>query len=139
MCDYSLEALKSIDAAVGDDLVVKQPGMYGSKGFTNPAKEDCVTCVKEGALLRLEGLPADFREYELGLADGEAANGRLGLVPYSLYRDGIIFDNGAKISMQMLEGVRAHVIMTGAKNAPEDATLASPAPVAVPTYPAYTG
>lgn len=53
MCDYSLEAWKSRDAVVGEELVVRRFG-GGSTGFSDMKDMDTAVCMKPGTELAFE-------------------------------------------------------------------------------------
>lgn len=55
MCDYSLENVQSVKAAVGEKYVVSRfPS--NTVGFAPEGATDCAACVEEGTLLRLDGV-----------------------------------------------------------------------------------
>lgn len=98
MCDYSLTALRTRPAQVGEEYVTHRfPG--GTIGFASPG--DCTTavCMQADTRLRLRGIPEDLRsKYRIG-PDEEVIFVRLTRGPY---HDGIRFGNGVEVLLQEL-------------------------------------
>lgn len=127
MCDYSLAALRTRLAVVGEELVTHR-FPTGSLGLTtpaelelhrpgngwwpslDPAKVACAVCIPHGSRLTLRDIPERLQQ-RLGIGAVEdvvfiqmsAESGR--------YRDGVRFSNGQEILLQRLvEGQHARVL-----------------------------
>lgn len=129
MCDYSLESVKSVSAAKGQEYTLSTMGYAGSKGFK--AEEDCAACVPEGTVMRIE-VPEDW-QWESGLLHAEdVVVTRLDVGNQHTYHDAVQFSGGRVEKLQAFPvGTRATVIMLGDVRAPEDRPLANhadPAP-----------
>jgi hypothetical protein len=128
MCDYSLAALRTRLAIVGEELVVYR-FPTGSLGFTspteleiykeemtgwrsrfNPRRVPCAVCIPPGARLVLRDIPTRLR-LRLGLKDSEEV---VFVQTHELagrHRDGIRFSNNQEILLQHLaESQRALVL-----------------------------
>jgi hypothetical protein len=128
MCDYSLAALRTRLAAVGEELVVYR-FPTGSLGFTspreleiyrdevtgwrsrfNPRQVPCAVCIPPGARLLLQGIPRRLR-WRLGLKASEEV---VFVQTHELegrHRDGVRFWNNQEILLQHLaESQRALVL-----------------------------
>lgn len=115
MCDYSLEAYRSRPARVGERYTLTRfPS--GSLGFASPPDSCTAVCVPVDTRLRLSGIPGDLQEAH-GL--GPSASATMAEVPWSSYRDGLRFDNGAEFSLQRLRpGITATVTELVERQAP---------------------
>ena len=127
MCDYSLAALRTRLAVVGEELVTHR-FPTGSLGLTTPAELElhrpgngwwpsldpaevaCAVCIPHGSRLALRDIPERLQQ-RLGIGAEEdvvfiqmsAESGR--------YRDGVRFSNGQEILLQRLvEGQHASVL-----------------------------
>ena len=54
MCDYSLEAIASRPAAVGDELVSSRFGEAITRGFTAPGQPNVAVCMLPGTEIAFE-------------------------------------------------------------------------------------
>lgn len=110
MCDYSLDAVESRAAEVGDGLRLV-PFSGGSTGFSNGAM---LTCVPAGAKLTLTGISKEVRDiYELPDMSIEEIKGEMvrgDLVWIDMrnsgwerhdvnHADGIQFENGKRVPL----------------------------------------
>jgi hypothetical protein len=135
MCDYSLESVKSEKARQGAsyklDTFSGNP-TFGSKGFK--AAEDCAACVPEGTVLRIE-VP-ERMQYEHGVtAIEDVLMVRLDKDVQYRYHDAVQFEGGRTEKLQQFPvGTSATVLVLGNIEAPEDNTLASPAPEVSRTF-----
>jgi len=97
MCDYSLEHYSTIDAKQGESYTLHLLGS-GSLGFV---KGGSVVCMKEGSLLRLEGLHSSIA-LSFGVETTEevifSKLHRLDGIHH--HRDCITFKNGRQILLQ---------------------------------------
>lgn len=127
MCDYSLEAVKSVKAEQGVTYKVGTFNSMSSKGFK--AEEDCAACVPADTVLRIH-VPEDL-QYKHGVtAIEDVIFGQRDMKGQMYgYRDGVTFENGAFELVQVfpIDTVAAVMVLGGGK---EDATLvdATPAP-----------
>lgn len=125
MCDYSLEHYSTVDAKQGESYTLHLLGS-GSMGFVKGAS---VVCIKEGSLLRLEGLHSSIA-LSFGVETTEEVifsklRHRDGIRGH---RDGITFKNGRQLLLQSVyPGCRITVLMPPASTK-EDRDLATPAP-----------
>ncbi|WP_036257413.1 hypothetical protein [Methylocapsa aurea] len=112
MCDYSLEMYASRPARESEKYVTTRfPS--GSIGLAAPG--DCTTavCVQYDTHLNLEGISNDLQT-RLGVAASEHVV--FARLEHGAYRDGVKFDNGKEISLQLLgSGVGAMLVVPAAK------------------------
>ena len=135
MCDYSLVALRTRLAEVGEELV-----MYrfptGSLGMTTPAELEmykpefhgwwssfdatqvpCAVCIPHGSQLRLSGIPERVQQ-KLGVGAEEEITFIQMSADVGRHRDGIRFANGQEILLQRLaEGQHARVLSLSLREA----------------------
>jgi hypothetical protein len=131
VCDYSLYAYRTTLAKAGDKLKLHLfPS--GSKGFTYAQKESpwesfwrfilrrapIAVCIPPGASLRLEDVD-EMTQHVHDIDETETVR----LVQMSMepdtYRDGLLFENGMRISLQKFEpGLEAIVISTEGRELP---------------------
>jgi hypothetical protein len=132
MCDYSLEHYSTTDAKQGESYTLRALAT-GSNGFV---KDGGVVCMKEGSLLRLEGLHPTFA-LSLGVDTTEEVV--FSKVPQyeglRHHRDAVTFKNGRQILLQHLySGCTVTVLMPPASTK-EDRDLATPEPARpIPSY-----
>jgi hypothetical protein len=128
MCDYSLAALRTRLAQVGEELVsYRFP--TGSLGLTTPAELEmykpefhgwwssfdasrvpCAVCIPHGSRLTLSDIPERVQQ-KLGVGAEEQITFIQMSADVGRHRDGIRFANGQEILLQRLaEGQRARVI-----------------------------
>lgn len=96
MCDYSLEMYRNRKAEAGDRLVTTR-FPTGSIGMTAQGDIACAVCIEEGTVLKMEGMPAVFRERH-DFAEVEAAT--FFRSPHGIYRDSVRFENGVELVLQ---------------------------------------
>src|SRR5712664_4568231 len=98
MCDYSLEHYSSIDAKQGDNYTLHLLSS-GSLGFL---KGGSVVCMKEGSLLRLEGLhPSITLSFQVDSTE-EVIFAKLPRPDRFAHRDCVTFKNGRQVLLQNL-------------------------------------
>jgi hypothetical protein len=125
MCDYSLEHYSTVDAQQGESYTLHMLGS-GSLGFVKGAS---VVCIKEGSLLRLEGLHSSIA---LHCGVGSTEEVIFSKLPrLHGHRDGITFKNGRQLLLQSIyPGCRITVLMPPASTK-EDRDLVTPEPAPV--------
>ncbi|MGH9558469.1 MAG: hypothetical protein ACRD30_04455 [Bryobacteraceae bacterium] len=128
MCDYSLYAVRSRLAQIGDELVIYrfptgsiglapaaevQAYPYELRGWWtrfNPKQVPCAVCIPPGAKLLLKDMPNRLK-LQLGLGDQEEVTFVQMGVAAGRHRDGVRFENSQEILLQRLaEGQRASVL-----------------------------
>lgn len=115
MCDYSLEMYASRPAQEGEQYqTVRFPtGSVGLSAAGDTSKAICVAC---DTRLTLENIPVEVQKLA---GVGPTANVTFVSIPHGAYRDGVAFDTGKSISLQVLgAGVRASLVPT-ARSQPE--------------------
>lgn len=109
MCDYSLEMYASRPARESEKYVTTRfPS--GSIGLAAPG--DCTTavCVQYDTRLKLEGISSDLQTRLSVKAGEQVVFARL---EHGAYRDGVKFENGKEISLQLLgSGVGVTLVET---------------------------
>ena len=146
MCDYSLAALRTRLASVGEELVTYR-FPTGSLGMTTPVELEmykpefhgwwssfdarlvpCAICIPHGAQLSLSGIPERLRQ-KLGIGESEEVTFIQLSADEGRHRDGIRFRNGQEILLQRLaERQRALVVSLSS-----EPVSAEPALEAVPS------
>ncbi len=107
MCDYSLEAYRSVPAAEGEKYTLSRFAS-GSMGFATSAACDTAACMPEGAKLRLEGIAEPVQE---ACRVGPVEEVTLIRLDSASYKDAVRFSNGTKILLQRLNpGVTAMLV-----------------------------
>lgn len=125
MCDYSLEHYASRPAQAGEDLSVTRMGS-GCVGLKVPDATDCVACVSEGTILRLQIPSLDF-----GFSIEDVMVTKVNPEHAHTYHDAVRTEAGDIVTFQHLcIGTKARVLMVADAKAPEDVALANPAPEA---------
>lgn len=125
MCDYSLEHYATVDAKQGGVYLLRTLAT-GSNGFITSGS---VVCMKEGALLRLEGIDSSIA-HALGIDGAQDVIFSKLRAPegYRGHRDAVTFKNGTQLSLQCLNsGCWATVLMPPASTK-EDRDLVSSEP-----------
>jgi hypothetical protein len=98
MCDYSLEMYASRPARQSEKYVTTRfPS--GSIGLATPGDYSTAVCVQYDTHLTLEGISTDL-QMRLGVKSSEEVV--FARLQHGAYRDGIMFANGKKISLQLL-------------------------------------
>lgn len=98
MCDYSLEMYASRPAQEGEQYhTVRFP--TGSIGLMAEGDGSMAVCIACGTRLLFENLPSNLQTLA-GVKASEIAT--FGVVPFGAYRDGVVFANGAKLSLQQI-------------------------------------
>ncbi len=107
MCDYSLEMYRSRPAQQGAVYETRR-FRSGSIGFTTREDDETAVCMSCDMRLALSGIPHHVqRAYDVKV-DEVVTFIRL---DSEAYRDGVRFDNGAKITLQQLgTHVKARVV-----------------------------
>ena len=127
MCDYSLVALRTRLAQVGEELVIYR-FPTGSLGMTTPAELEmykpefhgwwssfdatqvpCAVCIPHGSQLQLSDIPERVQQ-KLGVGADEEITFIQMSADVGRHRDGIRFANGQEILLQRLaEGQRGRI------------------------------
>lgn len=127
MCDYSLAALRTRLASVGEQLVTYR-FPTGSLGMTTPAELEmykpefhgwwssfdanqvpCAICIPHGSQLLLSDIPERLQQ-KLGIGESEEVTFIQMSAEEGRHRDGVRFRNGQEILLQRLaERQRASV------------------------------
>lgn len=128
MCDYSLEMYASRPARQKEKYVTTR-FLSGSTGLAAPG--DCTTaiCVQYDTRLNLEDIPADVqtRIAGLGVVPTSEMEVTFCRIERGCYRDGVRFDNGKQLSLQLL-GVGVGVALVPAATREEIAPAMSKEP-----------
>lgn len=98
MCDYSLEAYRSVPAAEGEKYTLSRFAS-GSMGFATGPACDTAACVPEGAKLRLEGI-AEAVQQACGVGAVEEVT--MIRLDSASYKDAVRFANGTEVLLQRL-------------------------------------
>ena len=106
MCDYSLEMYRSRPART-EERYTTYRFPSGSVGFIAPGDPATAICMSGDTTLRLAKVPPHLR----CLFDKDEATVTFVRLEPGPYRDGIRFENGKEVSLQMLgPGVEASLI-----------------------------
>ena len=98
MCDYSLEAYRTRPAREGERYVTTRFAS-GSIGLAAPGDATIPVCVPCDTALRLEGIPAEMQaRHDLHAVEDAI----LVHLDRGAWRDGVRFQNGATMSLQLL-------------------------------------
>ena len=107
MCDYSLENYSSRPARDFERYETTRFAS-GSIGLASPGDCRTAVCVAYDTTLMLEKIPADFQA-RIGV--GPVSEARFVRLDQGAYRDGVVFANGKRASLQQLGvGVTAMVV-----------------------------
>jgi hypothetical protein len=138
MCDYSLVALRTRLAQVGEELTIYR-FPTGSLGMTTPAELEmykpefhgwwssfdatqvpCAVCIPHGTRMILSDIPERLQQ-KLGIGAEEAITFIQMSADSGRHRDGVRFENGQEILLQRLaEGQRARVLSLSFLEAAEE-------------------
>ena len=119
MCDYSLEMYRSRPARA-EERYTTYRFPSGSVGFIAPGDPATAICMACDTTLQIAKVPEHLRS----MVDQELARVTFIRLEPGPYHDGIRFENGKEISLQMLgPGVEAHVVdpLTGPQHDAADA------------------
>lgn len=120
MCDYSLHAVKTRDAEVGDKLMVTNFGT-GTRGFARP--QDCskmtcgmATCLKPGTEITFEA-PVEYWSSLIGALERHRTSGttarfrKIDEAAPRRHHDALEFSDGTIVLLTLIvEGQRATVL-----------------------------
>jgi len=150
MCEYSLEAAKTVPAKQGETYKFGHmpDTMHGC--FVTDEKCDTAACMPGGTRLRVTGISKGMQSHFGIPAEADVEMVRKPVE--NAFYDVMKFENGKLVRLGYLgadciggrwlnyDGASATVLMLGAVNAPEDHVLAGPpAPVRAPIRPVYPG
>lgn len=120
MCDYSLQSVKTRDAALHDELIVSNFGT-GTRGFACVDDPNCAVCVKPGTEIAfaepIKSYCRGFYDYITKLASVETQTPTTAIFrqinldqPY-VHHDTLEFADGQQVQLSMLhEGQRARIL-----------------------------
>ena len=108
MCDYSLEMYGSRPAQEGETLLVNRfPS--GSIGFAAPDGLRTPVCIQCDTSLLLTDIPSDV---QASFGCGSSEKVKFIRLDEGMYRDGVEFANGLRVSLQRLKPGMAATVMT---------------------------
>ncbi|MBU1292717.1 hypothetical protein KJ819_01470 [Patescibacteria group bacterium] len=94
MCDFSLEAMRSRPARVGDLLVTASLGEHDTIGLVSPDDPSVAVCMMPGSRLKVTGGISEALREEMHISPNDRATftQRQDVKPGENYRDGVHFD-----------------------------------------------
>jgi hypothetical protein len=112
MCDYSLHAVASRPAEVGEALVSSKFQTTATRGFASPNNPQVAVCLRPGTEVAFENnVQMEGRLFRKGIADRLARFRQIDLDRSTRHHDALEFSNGAIVLVtDLVPGQRATVL-----------------------------